>query len=185
MFFTLMLSLKRLQNSDRMKGGTIMDHMMLLVSQYGYLILFLAFCLGPFGIPVPNEVTLIAAGMMTAQGLLHPLYALASILLGMTSAVTAGYWIGRFARRFGFLNRLNRYGGYRRAERFYLKHSGKALSLGYFIPLVRYFVTVLAGINGVAFKRMIFVSYPSAALWIGTIFGVSYVCGDRVIQFFQ
>lgn len=28
-----------------------------LVEQYGYLAFFLAFSLGPFGIPVPNEVT--------------------------------------------------------------------------------------------------------------------------------
>lgn len=158
---------------------------MTLAIHYGYMILFLAFCLGPFGIPVPNEVTLVAAGILSAHGLLHPLYALAAILLGMTSAVTVGYWIGRCARKFGFLRRLNRYGGYRKAERYYLKHSGKALSLGYFVPLVRYFVTVLAGINGVAFKRMILVSYPSAAAWIGTIFGIGYVCGDRVIHIFQ
>lgn len=162
-----------------------MDQMVSLVGEYGYLILFLAFCLGPFGIPVPSEVTLVAAGVMTAQGYLQPFYALTAMLLGMTTAVTAGYWLGRLAGKFGLLRRLNRFGGYRKAERFYMKHNGKALSLGYFIPLVRYFVTVLAGINGVAFKRMILVSYPSAALWIGTIFGVGYACGDRVIQFFQ
>lgn len=158
---------------------------MSLVSHYGYIVLFFAFCLGPFGIPVPNEVTLIAAGMMTAHGLLHPLYTFASILFGMTSAVTAGYWIGRLARKYGFLNKIARFDGYRKAEKLFLKHNGTAMSFGYFIPLVRYFVTVLAGMNGVAFKRMILVSYPSAVVWIGTIYGASCLFGNQIIQLFK
>ncbi|MDG0795075.1 VTT domain-containing protein [Cohnella ginsengisoli] len=162
-----------------------MEQIMSLVSHYGYAVLFLVFCLGPFGIPVPTEVTLLAAGIMTAHGLLHPLYTLASMAIGMTSAVTVGYGVGRLARRYGFLDRLSRFNGYRKAERFYVKHNGTALSIGYLIPLVRYFVTVLAGINGVPFKRMLFVSYPSAIVWIGTLYGVSCMFGHRIVQIFQ
>jgi len=162
-----------------------MDQVMSMVSHYGYIVLFLAFCLGPFGIPVPNEVTLIAAGVMTAHGLLHPAFTFASILIGMTSAVTIGYWIGRFARKSGFLTKLHRFKGYRKAEQFYVKHNGTALSFGYFIPLVRYLVTVVAGINGVPFRRMLFVSYPSAIVWIGTIYGVGCLFGKQIVQLFQ
>lgn len=162
-----------------------MDQMMSLVSQYGYIVLFLAFCLGPFGIPVPSEVTLIAAGMMTAHGLLHPIYSFVSMLLGITSAVTIGYWAGRLARKYGILNKWSRYKGYRKAEQFYVRHNGTALAVGYCIPIVRYFVTVLAGVNGVSFKRIIFVSYPSAIVWIGTIYGIGCICGNQIIRIFQ
>ncbi|RUS45096.1 DedA family protein [Cohnella sp. AR92] len=162
-----------------------MDQMMSLISHYGYVVLFLAFCLGPFGIPVPSEVTLIAAGMMTAQGLLHPFYTFSVILLGMTSAVTAGYWTGRLAGKYGLLRGIRRFEGYRKAERFYAKHNGTALSLGYLLPLVRYFVTVLAGLNGVPFKRMLLVSYPSAVVWIGTLYGVGCACGQPIMKLFE
>jgi len=83
------------------------DQIMTMISHYGYIVLFLAFCLGPFGIPVPNEVTIIAAGIMTCHGLLHPFYTFASILFGMTSAVTLGYWISRLASKYGFLRKLS------------------------------------------------------------------------------
>ncbi|MGO4184646.1 DedA family protein [Paenibacillus sp. MCAF9] len=162
-----------------------MDQIMTMISQYGYIVLFLAFCLGPFGIPVPNEVTIIAAGIMTSHGVLHPFYTFASILFGMTSAVTLGYWIGRLASKYGFLRKLSHFGGYKKAEQFYIRHSGTALSLGYLIPLVRYFVSILAGVNKVPFKRIIFVSYPSAILWIGTLYGVSFICGNQLVQIFQ
>lgn len=34
----------------------MIDSMIQFVDQYGYLIFFLALCLGPFGIPIPNEI---------------------------------------------------------------------------------------------------------------------------------
>lgn len=39
----------------------MIDCMIQFVDQYGYIIFFLAFCLGPFGIPIPNEINFLKA----------------------------------------------------------------------------------------------------------------------------
>lgn len=124
----MLLSLSGRTQVIFIKWGTYVDQIMTMKSHYGFIVLILAFCLGPFGIPVPNEVTIIAARIMNCHGLLHPFYTFASILFGMTSAVTLGYWIGRLASKYGFLRKLSQLGGNKKAEQFYIRHCGTALS---------------------------------------------------------
>ncbi|MFK4439919.1 hypothetical protein [Paenibacillus sp. RC21] len=50
----------------------ISDIVLQLVDHYGYLFFFLAFCLGPFGVPVPNEITILTGGILSNNGALNP-----------------------------------------------------------------------------------------------------------------
>ncbi|WJH35325.1 hypothetical protein N6H14_04570 [Paenibacillus sp. CC-CFT747] len=43
-----------------------------LIDQYGYLLFYLTLALGPFGLPVPNEVTAMTGGVTAAAGTLNP-----------------------------------------------------------------------------------------------------------------
>jgi membrane-associated protein len=51
----------------------ISETMMQLIDQYGYFMFFVAFSLGPFGIPVPNEITILTV-VFEQQRKLYPLY---------------------------------------------------------------------------------------------------------------
>lgn len=67
-----------------------------LVDQYGYLVFFAAFSLGPFGIPIPNEVTILTGAMLSVNGVLNPWLTYLSMLSGLMTAVTVSYGLGRF-----------------------------------------------------------------------------------------
>jgi membrane protein DedA with SNARE-associated domain len=45
-----------------------MDHILVLVEQYGYLIVFLGVMLESAGVPIPGDPILIASGILAHQG---------------------------------------------------------------------------------------------------------------------
>ncbi|QED49275.1 DedA family protein [Cytobacillus dafuensis] len=159
-----------------------------LVDQYGYLIFFLAFCLGPFGIPVPNEITILTGGVLANEGVMNPWIIYICILTGLLTAVTIGYILGKmFSQR--ILLRLkgkksNRH--FIKAEKLFNKYGNLAICIGFFIPIVRYLVPVAAGISGVKYKVFALLSYSTAIIWTSAFFGLGMTLGDRFsqIQFF-
>lgn len=50
-----------------MISNTILE----LLHQYGYLIFYFAFSLGPFGIPIPNEITIISGAILSHTGVIN------------------------------------------------------------------------------------------------------------------
>lgn len=66
-----------------------------LVDHYGYLIFFLAFCLGPFGIPVPNEITILTGSILSNSGILNPWMIYTHILAGLLTAITCTFFVGK------------------------------------------------------------------------------------------
>ncbi|WP_020617445.1 DedA family protein [Paenibacillus daejeonensis] len=157
-----------------------MELIMTLLSHYGYLLFFIAFCLGPFGIPVPNEVTIVTAGILTSQGILNPWLTIGSILSGMITAVTIGYWFGRLASKHSLFRRLSGHRSYKQAERLFVKRGSILLAFAYLLPVIRYFVPVIAGVSGIPFKRIFCISYPCAILWVVSLFLLSRAYSHEV-----
>src|SRR5437868_14442063 len=67
-------------------------------SSYGYLGITVFLILTGCGLPLPEEVAIIAAGVAAGQGALNPWLALAACLVGAIVGDSAMYLIGR---RFG------------------------------------------------------------------------------------
>ncbi|MFP5112536.1 DedA family protein [Bacillaceae bacterium C204] len=163
-----------------MISGTILH----LVDHYGYLIFYLAFCLGPFGIPVPNEVTILTGGILADNGALNPWIIYACILLGLLTAVTIGYLCGKLfgQRMVVFLqkNKVNRY--WIKVENLFNKYGDIAMCVGFLLPVVRYVVPVFAGINGVKYKKFALFSYTSSIVWTSLFFTIGKAYGDQLSQ---
>jgi len=62
-------------------------------------------------------------------------------------------------------------------QAFYNKHGGKALVLGRFLPIVRTFAPILAGIIKIDFKKFMIYNVIGAFLWIGLLASVGYYLG--------
>lgn len=127
-----------------------------LVDHYGYVIFYLAFCLGPFGIPVPNEITILTGGILADNGTLNPWGAYVCILLGLLTAVTIGYLVGKLfgQRMIIFLQKKlgNRY--LQKVNDLFIKYGDIAICVGFLLPVVRYVVPVISGMNGVKYKKI-------------------------------
>ncbi|MFC7679889.1 DedA family protein [Paenibacillus sp. GCM10028914] len=142
-----------------------------LVEQYGYLAFFLAFSLGPFGIPVPNEITIITGGILSNADVLDPWKTYIFILTGLLTAITLSYFAGRF---FGLKIRTKFQSNhsFHKAEKMFIQQGELAMCFGLCIPIVRYIMPLLVGLSGVRFKKFALISYFSALLWTVAFFTI-------------
>ena len=60
---------------------------------------------------------------------------------------------------------------------FYQKHGGKSLVLGRFLPIIRTFAPILAGIVKMEFKIFLFYTLLGGAIWIGSLTTLGYYLG--------
>jgi membrane-associated protein len=61
---------------------------------------------------------------------------------------------------------------------FYEKHGGKTLVLGRFLPIIRTFAPILAGVIRVDFGKFMLYNIAGAAAWIGTLCTAGYLLGQ-------
>ncbi|MGZ3863125.1 MAG: DedA family protein [Bacteroidia bacterium] len=62
---------------------------------------------------------------------------------------------------------------------FYEKHGGKTLFVGRFLPIIRTFAPILAGVIRVDLKKFMFYNIAGAFCWIGSIASVGYFLGSK------
>lgn len=91
-----------------------------------------------------------------------------------------GYEIGRaigpplYERDGRFLKRKY----FDQTHQFFEKHGNKALVIGRFVPFVRTFITVVAGVTRMNRRRFFFWSLIGALLWVGSILLLGFTLGQ-------
>lgn len=63
---------------------------------------------------------------------------------------------------------------------FYEKHGGKTLILGRFLPIIRTFAPILAGVIKVNFRNFMLYNIIGGALWVGILSSVGYIAGEKI-----
>ena len=61
---------------------------------------------------------------------------------------------------------------------FFDKHGNKALVIGRFVPFVRTFITVVAGVTRMPRRRFFLWSFIGALLWVGSILSLGFFLGS-------
>jgi membrane-associated protein len=131
---------------------------------------------------LPGDSLLVMAGLYAAKGDLD-IWALNGLLVPMAIAGDAtSYWIG--ARTGPALfnrprSRLFKPEHVAAAHAFYERHGGKAIILARFMPLVRTFVPVVAGIGGMTYRKFASFNVIGGAAWVGSMTLIGYVLGSR------
>ena len=135
------------------------------------------------GILLPGDTLLLGAGILAAQGVL-PVVPLALIV--MASAVVGdnvGYSIGRrtgpriFRKKDGIFFRHEHI---EKAEKFYRKHGGKTIIMARFVPIVRTFAPLVAGVGKMPRKQFLYFNVIGGVLWGGGITFLGYWFGTKV-----
>src|ERR1700739_236616 len=62
---------------------------------------------------------------------------------------------------------------------FYERHGGKTLILGRFLPIIRTFAPILAGVININFKWFMLYNLIGAIGWIGSVAGIGYYLGSE------
>lgn len=131
---------------------------------------------------LPGDSLLFAIGLFVAQGSVD--FSLAMALTLLTVAAFAGnvvgYEIGRAVgpplyRRDGrFIKRAY----FDQTNAFFDKYGARALVLGRFVPIVRTFVTVVAGAGRMERRRFLMWSAVGAVLWVCGLVLAGYFLGQ-------
>jgi membrane protein DedA with SNARE-associated domain len=156
-----------------------MDH---FLSQYGYAAIFLLGFLEACCFPIPSEVTFGFGGVLAAQGHLN---IVAVIVVGTVAELVGSmvsYGIGRVGGR-PFVRKTGRYllithADIDRAERFFTGRGVWAVPLGRCIPVVRSFVSVVAGFVEVPVALFAILSLAGTAVWVTAISLAGYGLGS-------
>lgn len=160
------------------------------IIHYGglWLLLFVVFAeTGLFvGFFLPGDSLIFISGLLCAtkpQLLDTPFLILLPLL--MLAAIVGnifGYWFGKktgeklYTREDSFLFRKKHLIA---TKDFYNQHGGKTLILGRFLPIIRTFAPILAGVIKVDFKIFMMYNVIGAVAWIVSIASIAYFLGKQ------
>ena len=153
------------------------------IAHYGYVGLFAALMLGVIGLPVPDELLMTFSGYLVSIGKLHFLLVVLVAALGSVFGMSVSFWIGH---RFG-MPLLEKYGGkihltperIQRTEVWFERFGKFAVTIGYFIPGVRHFTSISAGISKWPYRTFMLYALPGGFVWAGTFTTVGYFVGEQ------
>lgn len=124
-----------------------------------------------FGFFLPGDSLLFIAGLFVAQEDLDiNVWVLIGLLIvAAILGTTVGYFFGRLAENYLRNKKENLF--YKKkylemAQDFYGRHGMMAFVLGRFLPIVRTFVPILAGMVRIEFGKFLFFNIVGAAIWI-------------------
>jgi membrane protein DedA with SNARE-associated domain len=154
-----------------------------IIEQLGYAALFLVLCLGLIGLPIPNEAVVMTGGALASSGVLSPVPAFIMTCLGICSAMTFGYSIGRFAgaKLADWFRKRKNIGAFiDKSEELSNRFGGYAISISLCLPFLRHVTPYVMGMNKMKFGRFALFAYPSAFVWTLIYFVIGGFVGDQV-----
>lgn len=157
-----------------------------LVEAFGYLgVLAIVFAESGlfFGFFFPGDSLLFTAGFLASEGTLGIIPLILLIPIAAIAGDSVGYWFGRrvgphiFTRPDSFWFSQKRV---LEARKFFEFQGGKSLVLARFIPAVRTFTPIIAGVAGMKYQRFFSYNVVGGVLWGALIPLAGYFLG-RVI----
>lgn len=146
-----------------------MSHLIESHRHWALLLLFLLIAVESFGVPLPGETALVAAGVLTSQGALVTWQVIAVAATAAIVGDNAGYWVGRKGGR-GLVDRVGLLRRYAkpvlpRAEAFFAKHGGKTVFIGRFVAILRFTAAWIAGVSHMDWRRFLFWNASGGIVW--------------------
>jgi membrane protein DedA with SNARE-associated domain len=161
-----------------------------LLQPSSYLGIFVFLVLTGCGLPIPEEVAIVVAGVLSAQGVLRPEFAIVVCLAGAITGDAILYAIGyRWGRGLlaahPALANLLQADREQRFEKAIQRHSFKVMLLARFMVGIRAPVYLAAGAVRMPFRRFLLTDLFCATLVVGFVFGLSYAYGDDVARWIR
>jgi membrane-associated protein len=133
------------------------------------------------GFFLPGDSLLFTAGFLSAQGVMDITLLTVGSFIAAVVGDSVGYWIGhRYGRKL-FQKEdslLFQKSHLKAAEAFYEKHGGKTIILARFMPFVRTFAPVVAGIGQMKYSTFLFYNIIGGLLWAVGLTLAGYFFGN-------
>ncbi|MDR0847928.1 MAG: VTT domain-containing protein [Propionibacteriaceae bacterium] len=139
---------------------------------------------------LPGDSLLFAVGMFTAMGTIHyggtwttVAVVYITLIVFAVAGNIAGYWLGRligpplFKERTGLAGKIFNPKYVDKTHEFFEKYGARALILARFVPLVRTFVTLIAGVGKMSFRTFISYTAIGGLAWVILVTTAGYFLG--------
>ncbi|MDO8407987.1 MAG: VTT domain-containing protein [bacterium] len=136
-----------------------------------------------FGIFLPGDSLLFAAGLLAGGGMLSFAPLVSIIVIAAILGDTVGYWFGKnvggtlFARPD---SRFFKQAYLKRTQLFYRAYGARAIVLARFIPIVRTLAPILAGVGGMHYGRFLSYNALGGVLWGVGVTSAGYFLGVAI-----
>jgi len=120
------------------------------------------------GFFLPGDSLLFTAGFLASQGYLNLWFLIGVTFVGAVLGDSFGYAFGRRMGPAIFKKEDSRFfhkDNLEKAERFYDKHGKKTIVIARFIPIVRTFAPILAGVGKMRYKTFLMYNIIGGAIW--------------------
>ena len=156
-----------------------------IIIAFGYVGIAIAifaesgFLLGFF---LPGDSLVFAVGILASRGYFN-IWIL--VIIAMVAAILGdsfGYSFGRYFGPRVFSkedSKLFKKEYVNRTENFYHKYGSKTIILARFVPIIRTFAPVMAGVGKMEYKRFLANNVVGGVLWAGGVLLLSYFLGSR------
>ncbi|HSX48643.1 MAG TPA: DedA family protein [Candidatus Saccharimonadales bacterium] len=136
-----------------------------------------------FGFILPGDSLLVTAGLLATQGYFNILFLLPLLILAAILGDSVGYWTGKkfgpriFSKNDGLLFNKNHIDT---ASEFYETHGVKTIIIARFLPYVRTFAPIVAGIGKMKYSQFLTFNIAGGTTWVTLMLLIGYFLG-RVV----
>ena len=136
-----------------------------------------------FGFFLPGDSLLFTAGVLASAGHFHVVFLFLGAFICAFLGDTFGYFFGKklgpkiFSKPNSFFWNKN---NIEKTTKFFDKHGDKTITLARFVPIVRTFAPIMAGVGQMKYRKFIFWNVLGGALWTGSMTFSGYFLGSYI-----
>ena len=136
-----------------------------------------------FGFFLPGDSLLFTAGILAGAGYFNLVFLFFGAFLMAVLGDSFGYYFGKkigpkiFSKPNSiFWNKKN----IEKTSAFFDKHGDKAITLARFVPIVRTFIPIMAGVGSMKYKNFLFWNILGSMVWTGSMIFLGFFLGNYV-----
>lgn len=153
-----------------------------IISTYGYAgIAIIVFLESGIFFPLPGDSLLFTAGLLASTTYLKIYFLVPLIFISTFLGGIAGYYVGvhiERLRKVSFLKKFLKEEYVNKAHIFFEKYGKSAILFSRFIPIIRTFTPIVAGVVSMNYKTFLKYSFFSSILWSTTVTFSGYFLGQ-------
>lgn len=157
-----------------------------IVESFGYIGLF-AIIFAESGLLVgfflPGDSVLFTAGFLASQGIMNIYLLVPLLFIAAVTGDSVGYMFGHKVGKKLFTKEDSIFFHKKhliRAQEFYEKHGGKTITIARFLPVVRTFAPIVAGMGEMPYSKFIFYNLLGGFLWAVCLPLAGYFLGSLI-----